>query len=126
MNDDVDHREKLFSEYRDLANDLRNISLEIREISENLSRKQKIAYETERAADQLKRAIDLVIVDQLDPIMARFKVIEEYSNKDFAKSTLSGFYVTDTIDVNQAEERLTKSEKVKRMWNTCKEIWKHG
>lgn len=126
MNDDVDHREKLFSEYRDSANDLRNINLEIREISENLSRKQKIAYETERAADQLKRAIDLVIVDQLDPIMARFKVIEEYSNKDFAKSTLSGVYVTDTIDVNQVEERLTRSEKVKRMWNTCKEIWKHG
>ena len=120
MTYDPDHREKLFLEFKENHSRLEDLKLRIREQSTLLEELHAKAHELECEHNFLRRVVHLNITEDMDPVLAKFKVSDEQKNEH--KSIMSG---SASPYIIVADDR-PRFGKLGRMIMAIKEIWKHG
>lgn len=115
----TDHREKLFEEFKENYGRLEEIRIQIKDQAEQLDALHKEAHEIEKEHNFLRRVVHLNIVEDMDPVLAKFKVSEEQKSnpteKTIGSSGLSYVMIADTEN--------TRVGKIRRMLKAIKEIW---
>jgi hypothetical protein len=115
----VDHREKLFSEFKASHERYENVRQKIKEHGELLEQLHKEGNDCERELNFLKRVVHLNIVDDMDPVLAKFTVSEEIKQEPYQYGKSPGLYSTISI----AEDRPQRRGKFKRMFKAIMEIY---
>lgn len=116
----IDQKEKLFSDYKESHQQLEDIRTRIRDHSTLMEELHKEAGECEREYNFLRRVLHLTIAEDMDPILAKFKVSEEFKSspdENVIKSSLA--YTITSVD----DDRYVKRSKLRRMIRAIREIW---
>lgn len=114
---EIDQREKLFSEFKESNSKLEEMRSRIYEHSQQLDLMHKEAADAEREFNFLRRTVHLVLVEDLDPIMAKFKVSDEMKNdRDKSPGVIGYTIVAD-------EDRSYRRSKLRRIMRAIREIW---
>lgn len=114
----TDHREELFMEFKESHARLEDVKSRIREQSALLESMHTEASEIEKEYDFLRRVVNLNITEDMDPVLAKFRVSEEQRSNPIGKS--SGLSSVPSLRVISED---VKRSKVKRMLRAIKEIW---
>lgn len=121
-----DHRENLFNDYRELANKLKIVNDDIAEMSKKLDDRRREAQDLEAQSYQLRQAIEYVIVDEFDPVMARIKVHDDSDRrKEYVYRKSPGVLVNESY-ISVIDDSPPKLGRIKRMITACTEIWKNA
>lgn len=115
---DTDLREKLFLEFKEVHNKKENIADQIRAQQTELEKLHDDMCKTDKEYQFLRRVINVVIIDSIDPILAKFKVSEMLKDEltdSYVKTSISGYNDFSISEV--------KKSKIRRMFNAIKEIW---
>ena len=114
---EIDHKEKLFLDFKQCHLALEDTRHRLREHNVTMEALHKEAHDQEREYQFLKRAIHLVIAEDMDPILAKFKVSEE--TKQNPEKTIGSLGYA----IMSAEDDRYRPGKFKRMYRAFKEIW---
>lgn len=114
---EIDLREKLFSEFKDSNTRLEDMRLKIREHSQQLESMHKEASDVEMEFNFLRRTVHLVLTEDLDPVLAKFRVSEETKNNREKSNSpgIIGYAISAADDVR-------RPGKIKRIIRAIREI----
>lgn len=117
MTENTDHREKLFLEFKESYLRVEQIRDQLKSQSEKMEELHKEAHELEREHQFIKRAVYLVLGEDMDPILAKFKISEE--DKNNPKESFS----SRNLLVAAVDDDYKRPGKIKRMFRAVREIW---
>lgn len=117
----IDQKEKLFLDYKESHQRLEEIRTRIREHSNLMEELHKEASDSEREHDFLRRVLHLTVAEDMDPILAKFKVSEEFKDSEgkVIRSNGSIGYAISAVD----DDRYVRRSKLRRMIRVVREIW---
>lgn len=86
-------REKIFEQYRSLVKDVDRKYEEMMKCRKSTDRVSNELEQLRTDRDKLKRLIDMMIIDDIDPVEAKLKCDDYENNEDMIK-TISGSGIT--------------------------------
>lgn len=120
MSDDTDLREKLFIEFRESNTRYEELRSRIREHNQDLELMHKEANDAEREMNFLRRTVHLVITEEMDPVLAKFQVSEEFKKEEKDNGISPGrLFAVSRSDDSPPRRR----GKLRRMFRAFREIW---
>jgi hypothetical protein len=120
MSDDtIDLREKLFLEFKDSNSRLEEIRSRIREQHDSMELMHKEANDAEREMSFLRRTVHLVLTEDMDPVLAKFQVSEEFKKEERESNIAPG----RLFAVSHDSDKPRRKSKIRRMFRAIREIW---
>ena len=126
MTDDIDNgylarREDLFKEYRKSSQDLNDLRGKLRKIGDEHEQVHKEANDHERTHSYLRQVVDLVLSEDEDPVMAKFRIRDQMERREKDHNVLSpsiGYVITEETAKPARRGRFSRAWRAfRREWN---------